>query len=270
MDIESTNGSTDTLFMRPGATAASNGDAGRAFAKALEDYTIPAGHPSLVTGTLLTDRLGNIGTLLAGLQDGPDRTLTSSAQLGDASAVADKIGDALYDLRRAFSDAGMSIIDAVKFTKSANGDFGISGWGKGVEVSHPQGKFIEAVLNGKAPGFEDLTEQAKVLFEKIETLYAELQDIEEKNAELTGRDFVRRESFFDGGGVIMSTETTNAVSGVARKLAGANPAAYAAFRDRLGAELELLTENQILSRFHFNETRLADLDARLRDYFDEA
>jgi len=194
-----------------------------------------------------------------------ERHVARGSAMLESMPLHENIGHALGKLRGVFADAGMPIIDMVKFDRTASGEFRISGWGQGEAVSHPQGKFIEDVLNGRAPGFESLTKEANAIIDKIEGWHARIQDIDEKAAALFGEPFVRQDSIFDES-LIMGVEHIASGEGRARALSTRRPAEYAAFRDSLGAELSKLTERQVLSRFYYKTEMVPDLAPRFEDY----
>lgn len=194
-----------------------------------------------------------------------DRQVARKNLRQESMPLHENIGNALAELRASFADAGMPIIDMVKFDRTATGEFRISGWGKGEAVSHPQGKFIEDVLNGRAPGFEALTKKAHAIFDKIEGWHSQIQDVEGKVAELYGEPFVRSDSIF-ADSLIMTVEHLNTHEGRARVLIRSLSADYAAFRTSLGDELGKLTERQVMSRFYYKEAMVPDLGPRFEDY----
>jgi hypothetical protein len=182
-----------------------------------------------------------------------------------AGPLHKKIGNALMEMRKLFADAGMPIIDMVNFKRSPNGAFKIRGWGKGVPVSHPQAKFIEAILNGTAPRFAGLTDKVTALVDKMENLFGQVQDLKEDGAQLSGKMFFRKSSFFDGN-VTMGSEHLDHIQGEAKTLSLNEGALFGKFKKSLGVELDMLSYEQILSRFHFSAVILPDLGEEFRAY----
>jgi len=187
-----------------------------------------------------------------------------------SSANAEQMGAALSQMRQLFADMGVPIIDMVEIGRSSDGAFHIKGWGKGEAVSHPQAKFLEAILNGQAPGLEELSAKVVDLIDKVEALFAQSQDLREDYAPLTGRslgdDYQRLDSIFDAH-FIMGTEHTDQIKNEARELSMRFPEHFQAFKDSQGAELGKLGFDQILSRYYFDTVMLPKLQQALPDYF---
>lgn len=183
--------------------------------------------------------------------------------------LIEETGRILQSFRQLFEDSGMPIVDAVRFRKTAVGGYKIDGWGTGGAVSHPQATFLEAVLNGKAPGFEGLTREANAILDSADQLWSQIEDIDRNLAEQFGETFEPRGGLFEDG-MVMATEYTGRNASAGRQLRAQDPKAYEAFRTSLGADAEMLSERQILSRFYFNEKTLPGLDGALREFFDAA
>lgn len=188
-----------------------------------------------------------------------------------SSANAEQMGDALFQMRQLFADSGVPIIDMVQIERSPDGTYHVNGWGKGENVSHPQAKFLEAILNGKAPGFEELSEKVIALIDKVETLFAQSQDLREQYQPLVGDMNLgyggqHYDSVFDAN-FIMGAEHTDQIKGEARKLSMRDPEGFQAFKDSLGDELGKLSFDQLLSRYHFDTVLLPKLQNSLLDYF---
>jgi len=184
---------------------------------------------------------------------------------------AEQMGAALAQMRQLFADSGVPIIDMAQIARSPDGTFHVKGWGKGVDVSHPQAKFLEAVLNGKAPGFEELSKKIAASIEEIEKLFAGMQDLREEYQPLVGGvnlgyDGQHFDSIFDTH-FVLATEYTGQVKGEARKLSMRDPEGCQAFKDSLGAELGKLGSDQILSRYYFDTVMLPKLQKAMPDYF---
>ena len=260
MSIENITGTRETLFARHPGAAQTDRDAAAPFRTLLERAS---------AGGDVTAHLESRARPDSPAAEARRQEIEAVAAMhSKVQPMMEDIGAELGQLRRAFADAGMPIVDMVKFSKTPTGEFRVGGWGIGREVSHPQSAFIEAVMNGKAPGFEELSRQVNDIVGRIDDIFAGIQDIQEDQARATGAPFERRASYFDGD-VVMSTEHLNDVGGAARKLAGRDPAAFRSFRQSLGSELDYLTERQVLSRFHFSEMGRNGLDARFDAFFDK-
>lgn len=187
-----------------------------------------------------------------------------------SSAKGEEMGLALAQMRQLFADIGVPIIDMVNVSRSPDGTFHVKGWGKGEAVSHPQAKFLEAILNGTAPGFEELSKKIAASIEKVENLFAESQDLHEEYAPLVGgaldAEWQRKDSIFDTH-FVMGTEHSSQIKGEARKLSMKFPEQFQAFKDSLGDELGKLSSEQLLSRYHFDTVLLPKLQKDLPDYF---
>jgi len=187
-----------------------------------------------------------------------------------SSANGEDMGLVLEQMRRLFADMGVPIIDMVDISRSPDGTYRVKGWGKGEAVSHPQSKFLEAVLNGKAPGFEALSEKVADAIKKVEALFAEYQDLRAEYAPLVGgaldTEYQRFDSIFDSH-FVMASEHTSQVQDEARALIRRDPEHFQAFKDALGGELGKLSYDQLLSRYHFDTVMLPKLQKALPDYF---
>lgn len=187
-----------------------------------------------------------------------------------SSANGEDMGLVLEQMRRFFADMGVPIVDMVDISRSPDGTYHVKGWGKGEAVSHPQAKFLEAILNGQAPGLEELSAKVVDLIDKVEALFAQSQDLRENYAPLTGRslgdDYQRLDSIFDAH-FIMGTEHTDQIKKEARELSMRFPEHFQAFKDSQGAELGKLGSDQILSRYYFDTVMLPKLQKALPDYF---
>jgi len=196
----------------------------------------------------------------------PSKMQSQRATTLEYNSMIQDVSEASIVVGQLFANAGMPFIDAVKIDQTPMGTFKISGWGKGVPVSHPQAKFIEAVLNGQAPGYADLTDKINSQIEKIETLFSKSQDFLEENSELLDKPFTRQDSIFDES-LILGSEYLSTVEGAARKLSWSQSGRFDAFKASLGSELEKLTDRQVLSRFHFNTVTLPTLQGEFGAFF---
>lgn|GEM_PF-1221826 len=188
-----------------------------------------------------------------------------------SSFKAEQMGAALAQMRQLFADSGVPIIDMAQIMRSPDGTYHVRGWGKGESVSHPQAKFLEAILNGKDPGFEELSKKIAASIEDIEKLFAQMQGLREEYQPLVGGvnlgyDGQHFDSIFDTH-FVLATEHTGQVQGEARKLSMRDPEHFQAFKDSLGDELGKLSSEQLLSRYHFDTVMLPKLQKALPDYF---
>ena len=188
-----------------------------------------------------------------------------------SSFKAEQMGAALAQMRQLFADSGVPIVDMAQITRSPDGTYHVKGWGKGENVSHPQAKFIEDVLNGKAPGFEELSKKIAASIEDVEKLFAEMQGLREEYQPLVGDvnlgyDGQHFDSIFDTH-FVLATEHTGQVQNEARKLSMRGPEGFQAFKDSLGGELGKLSSEQLLSRYHFDTVLLPKLHKALPEYF---
>lgn len=179
--------------------------------------------------------------------------------------IIEGIGLSLGELRKAFADIGMPIVDIPVFTKSAIGTYSVGAWGKGVRTPHPQEKFIEAILNGTAPEFAELSKQVASIIEDLEGMFALTQDFDEALSLKTGAFFVRKESVFEDH-FVTGTEHLNVVEDEARKLSWQQPELFEEFKGSLGFDLEDLTHQQLLSRFHYESVIKPNLSERFANY----
>ena len=171
---------------------------------------------------------------------------------------------ALDTMKGAFRDFGIPVIDHVRITRSPDGTFHVSGWGKGVGISHPQKKFIEDALNNAHPKLEALHNKLMKQINTMESAFSIFQDEQANFAKMEGADFEPSNSIFDNA-LIFGNEFPEMDK--ARKMTWANPDGYQAFKDSLGTELEKMgSESQILSRYYYHTVTLPGLPDSLRAF----
>jgi len=189
------------------------------------------------------------------------------AQYEASAPLIHKIGDILKSVRDVFVDIGLPIVDQIELKRMANGQIVVKGWGMGVYASHPQKKFIEAVMNGTVPGLEKESRKIAELFAQMDSIGEQLDAISEKVRELSGvtlevSNGMLKEGFF------MGAEHTDRIQKDARELAMKEPEAFKNFRASLGDELEKLHFSQVYSRFYFAAVTLPQIPQEYRAYFD--
>lgn len=176
-------------------------------------------------------------------------------------------GEIVQKIRDVFVDMGMPIIDAVHLKRSPSGHINISGWGKGAYVSHPQGKFIEAVINGKIPQLAEQSEKLQGLLDDMDQNEANVLKITDNMEEKYGVTLDRHSGWLDHG-FTFAVEHTSRIGQTARKLTTDFPNEFKAFKESLGSELNDLHSEQVYSRFYFAAVTLPQIPEIYLEYFD--
>lgn len=180
--------------------------------------------------------------------------------------LRETIRRAWQDIRNAFDHAGMPIIDIVHLEKKSPGRFKVSSWGKGVRVSHPQQKFLEAVFNGTACGFTGLTTRIQALLNKIDNVFTQIQACEAEKSQQLGQTLRGKNSYFDDC-VVFAVKHLDTNLSTAQELSENQQDYFNTFKVSLGAELDLLSHRQVYSRFYFSAFTLPRIQAEFSEFF---
>lgn len=181
--------------------------------------------------------------------------------------LRDKMFATHQAIRDIFTDIGLPIIDHIELKRLGNGQIAVNGWGMGEFVSHPQKKFIEAVMNGTVPGLENESQKIAELLAQVDSIAEQLNTISQAVGEQFGVTLEIKHALLSEG-FFMGTEYTDRIQKDARELAMKQPEAFQAFRESLGDELGKLHFSQLYSRFYFSAVTLAHMPQQYRSYFD--